>query len=664
MVGTPPPPPVPHIPGYRDLAPLGRGGYSEVYRAYQERFDRWVAVKVLTFALTDERSQRRFLQECQVAGRLSAHPNIVTVYDADLAPDGRPYISMELFDRGSIGDRLARGGAFDVADALRIAVALAGALETAHRAGVVHRDVKPANALLAAYGQPALTDFGLSILAERHELSVGVDALTPYHAAPEGLERTAVGAASDVYSLASTTYAMLAGRAPHQQAGSGESMASLLLRILQVDVPPIARPDIPASLDAVLRSGLSRDAATRTPSALAFADGLQQAQRELGLEVASPVVFDVGPGTAPATPPTIAGVASPAAGPAPGMGPGLPAGAAPATAAGMPPGVGFAPGAPPAAGGRLGAGAGAAAAAPAGGPGGGMRTRSAGGTSIGTPPGDATVDRSHLPPVTPTPGDARPFPTPAGAAGDAVGAGGGAPAWHGGGVGAAQGTRSSGPSIPPPAPRWGDAAGGAGSSGEGGAGRVPPAWGGGGAPLDGDMTVHRSQLRAERPAPLATPPKKRSPWKVALAVLGAFVLVGGIAGGSILLLGDDDEPADEAEEAGTGDTTGTTIDALELPVPSRLVATESDAGVTLDWEGDEGMSYSILVLSEADLPTATTAEGTTKLIESTALRPDVGYCYAVARVDALNAAPEGREREVFSSPACIRGASYDTIRLE
>jgi len=178
------------------------------------------------------------------------------------------------------------------------------------------------------------------------------------------------------------------------------------------------------------------------------------------------------------------------------------------------------------------------------------------------------------------------------------------------------------------------------------------------------MTVHRSQLRAERPAPLATPPKKRSPWKVALAVLGAFVLVGGIAGGSVLLLDDDDEPADEAEEAGTGDTTGTTIDALELPVPSRLVATESDAGVTLDWEGDEGMSYSILVLSEADLPTATTAEGTTKLIESTALRPDVGYCYAVARVDALNAAPEGREREVFSSPACIRGASYDTIRLE
>jgi len=232
MVGTVPPP---QIPGYRDLAPLGTGGFSEVYRAYQDRFDRWVAVKVLTFALADDRAQRRFLRECQVAGRLSAHPNIVTVYDADLAPDGRPYISMELFERGSIGDRLRRSGRFEVADALRVAISLAGALESAHRAGVVHRDVKPGNVLLAAYGQPALTDFGLSVLAERQELSVGIDALTPYHAAPEVLERTSVGAPSDVYSLASTTYAMLAGRAPHQSVEGPDSMAALLLRILQVD---------------------------------------------------------------------------------------------------------------------------------------------------------------------------------------------------------------------------------------------------------------------------------------------------------------------------------------------------------------------------------------------------------------------------------------------
>lgn len=298
MVGTVPPP---QIPGYRDLALLGTGGFSEVYRAYQQRVHRWVAVKVLTFALADDRAQRRFLRECQVAGRLSAHPNIVTVYDADLAPDGRPYISMELFERGSVGDRLRRSGRFEVADALRVAISLAGALESAHRAGVVHRDVKPGNVLLAANGQPALTDFGLSVLAERQELSVGIDALTPYHAAPEVLEHTAVGAPSDVYSLASTTYAMLAGRAPHQSVDAPTrwrrcccgSCRSTCRRSAGPTCPGRSTPPSARAWPATRPHG---------PTALAFAQGLQQAQRELGLQVTEPVVFDVARGGEAAAP--------------------------------------------------------------------------------------------------------------------------------------------------------------------------------------------------------------------------------------------------------------------------------------------------------------------------------------------------------------------------
>jgi serine/threonine-protein kinase PknK len=292
----------PRLPGYRDLTPLGQGGYSEVYRGYQERFDRWVAVKVLTFALTDERACRRFLRECQVAGRVSSHPHIATVYDAGLAPSGRPYIAMELCEGGSVADRLRSAGPFALAEALRIGVAVAGALESAHRAGIVHRDVKPGNVLLTGYGQPALTDFGLSIVAEHHEVTAGVDALSPYYAPPEVLERTRPTPVSDVYALASTVYAMLAGRPPHQLS-AGEALVALLARIVQADVPPVGRPDVPRSLDAALFGALARDPAVRTPSALAFAVELGQVMAELGMEVTAPIVLDPPPTPAQPTDP-------------------------------------------------------------------------------------------------------------------------------------------------------------------------------------------------------------------------------------------------------------------------------------------------------------------------------------------------------------------------
>jgi len=280
------------LDGYRELVPVGRGGHSEVYRGYQEKFDRWVAIKILAVALTDERSQRRFLRECQLAGRLSAHPNIVTLYDAGIAADGRPYITMELFPDGSIRDLLDNGGPLPVEDAVQIGIALAGALETAHRAGVIHRDITPANALLTPYGQPVLADFGLSVLAERHEVSIKTDGFTPYYAAPEVIERTATTPASDVYSLAATLYAVLAGHAAHEVA-TGDSLPALLLRILQTDVPPLTRPDVPATLVRTLAAAMARDPAHRTSTALAFATDLERAQAELGVTPTHPVVLDL-----------------------------------------------------------------------------------------------------------------------------------------------------------------------------------------------------------------------------------------------------------------------------------------------------------------------------------------------------------------------------------
>jgi serine/threonine-protein kinase PknK len=632
----------PQLPGYRDLTPLGRGGYSEVYRAYQDQFDRWVAVKVLTFALTDDRAQRRFLRECRVAGRLSAHPNIVTVYDAGLSPDGRPYISMELFDRGSIADRLRGGGPFEVGDVLRIAIGLAGALETAHRAGVVHRDVKPANVLLASYGQPALTDFGLSILAERQEVSVGVDALTPYHAPPEVLERTTVTAKSDIYSLASTTYAMLAGRAPHQRGGDQDTMASLLLRILQMDIPPTGRADVPDSLDTTLRAALARDAHVRTPSALAFAQGMQQVQAELGLEVTQPIVMDSPQSTEVPAPGAGVFDASPGAltvptdSPGPAVRPDATMGygtAVPGDATIDRPGMAAASPASPSPAGPIGP-AGPARPADAG-----VAMAFAPGRGPGGPGG--AVDAGNAPGGVPGTPDPASWPSPP-------------PGAYGHGHGPGPGPGSPGPAGP----------GTPGGPGPGGsfAGQPPPAGSGWDVPLDGDETVHRNVVRQARPAepPPKPPSRLRRRLLVALLVL---VLAGGGTGAYLATRGDKDNDGGRGEQTqGTDGDGSTTTEDLDLEVPTGLKATESPAGVQLDWDGENGETYLVLVLSTADQPQPLAAEmGTSRLVPAEALRPNTGYCFSVALLSAVNAAPEGQTAQAFSPPVCIRGASEDTI---
>ncbi|HEY8526728.1 MAG TPA: protein kinase [Acidimicrobiales bacterium] len=407
---------VPQLAGYRDLSPLGRGGHSDVYRARQERFDRWVALKVLRLLATDAKVRRRFLRECRLAGRVSAHPHVVSVLDAGVTVDGHPYLALELYEGGSLADRLTTGRPLDLRTALRSAVALAGALESAHRAGVVHRDVKPGNVLLTPYGDPALADFGLSVVAAQQELSTGLDAFSPYHAPPEVVEGALPSAVSDVYSLASTAYTMVAGRPPHRLA-PGEAPAALLGRIARGQIPPLGRDDAPRSLDAALRAALDRDPAERTPTALAFAEALREVERALGHEPTEPVVLTP---PEPATPPITAGPAErpahaaeadatdPRGRPAvAGAPPAAAGGAGPATAGPGPEAGGPGPGAGRRAGGPAGHPAGPAGA-PAAGPGGAGRPElRAGAPPAGDP--DETVLRSRLAgPWPPSPADDAP----------------------------------------------------------------------------------------------------------------------------------------------------------------------------------------------------------------------------------------------------------------
>src|SRR5690349_1578019 len=156
----------PHVDGLVDPRPLGQGGFGTVFRAWQAGVGREVAVKVGGRTLYDERDRRRFLREANAAGRLSSHAHIVAVYDVGVTADGHPYLIMELCHRGSLLDRLRTSGPLPADEVRTVGVAIADALATAHEAGVLHRDVKPANILVDEYGVAKLGDFGLAALLD------------------------------------------------------------------------------------------------------------------------------------------------------------------------------------------------------------------------------------------------------------------------------------------------------------------------------------------------------------------------------------------------------------------------------------------------------------------------------------------------------------------
>jgi serine/threonine-protein kinase PknK len=262
---------VAEIPGYRLLEPVGRGGFSVVYHAYQHALDRHVAVKLLTVDYLDARARKRFLREVQLTTRLTGHPNVVTVLDAGVTQSRRPYLVMDFFERGSLQDRLERDGPLPATEAARIGVKICGALAAAHDLGILHRDIKPQNILASRYGEPALADFGVASLVSAARTSE-TDALTPYHAAPEVLDGAQPGPSADIYSLGSTLYQLLAGAPAYRQDSDG--IAGLLLRILNEPPPPLNRPDIPPYLRDAIGCAMSKDPARRFATAAAFGTAL------------------------------------------------------------------------------------------------------------------------------------------------------------------------------------------------------------------------------------------------------------------------------------------------------------------------------------------------------------------------------------------------------
>ncbi len=260
------------LPGYRDVAEIGGGAFATVYRAVESDTGRPVALKILRVDSIHRHLTETFAQEVHALAQVSDHPNIVTLYRPLTTPDGRPALVLELC-RGSLAEQLRQSGPLDAASVTSIGIKIAGALETAHRHGFLHRDMKPQNILVTQFGEPALGDFGVAALQASAQATAGVFGFTTLHAAPEILEGRRLSPATDVYGLASTMYQLLTGLAPFATFDN-EAPASVILRIIRDPVQPLQSADIPISLSDLLESALAKEADARPGSAAAFAQAL------------------------------------------------------------------------------------------------------------------------------------------------------------------------------------------------------------------------------------------------------------------------------------------------------------------------------------------------------------------------------------------------------
>lgn len=275
--------PPPTIAGFTFTESIGAGGFADVFLFTQHSTGRPVAVKVLRAEHLSDHSRRQFETEANVMAGVSAHPFIVTIHDAGVASDGRPFLVMEHYPLPHFGRRAA-GGALSTAEVLRVAVQVSSAVETAHRAGILHRDIKPANILTSAYGDPGLTDFGIAGVQTDGTMSAAAG-VTIGFTAPEVIfdDHSTGSRSSDVFAMGATVYALLTGRSPLWVPGGDNSESALTRRLEKGEVPAFGRDDVPRSLEHLVRSALAPQANQRPGTAEEFARALQDIEQELHL---------------------------------------------------------------------------------------------------------------------------------------------------------------------------------------------------------------------------------------------------------------------------------------------------------------------------------------------------------------------------------------------
>jgi len=251
---------------YRIVRHIANGGMASVWEAHDELLDRRVAVKVLAAHLgEDERARLRFAREARTAAGLSSHPNVVTIYDVG-EHDGKSFIVMELVPGGTLADRLRAGEDIPHRVALRWLSEAGSALDAAHDAGIVHRDVKPANMLIDEKGRLAIADFGIARLGLEDQITQTGQVLgTAAYISPEQAMGQPATPASDRYSFAVVAFELLTGSKPF----TAENFAAQA-RAHVDDEPPRASDvdvDVPPAVDRVLARGMAKEPADRWDSA-------------------------------------------------------------------------------------------------------------------------------------------------------------------------------------------------------------------------------------------------------------------------------------------------------------------------------------------------------------------------------------------------------------
>ena len=263
---------------YEVKSELGRGGMATVYRAYDPRFEREVAVKVLPSELlhSDPQFRLRFEREAKIIAQLE-HSAIVPVYDVGEA-DGQPYFVMRYMNGGSLSDRI-KAGIMSVDEAARILGIIAPGLGEAHSKGIVHRDIKPSNILFDKRDNPYISDFGIAKLTQAQAGNVTGSAIigTPAYMAPEQAQGDNIDGRADIYALGIILYEMLTGKQPYE----ADTPMAVAIKHITDPVPHIlnANPKLPEGMDTIIQTAMAKDKTERYSGAVEMTNALRDLAR-------------------------------------------------------------------------------------------------------------------------------------------------------------------------------------------------------------------------------------------------------------------------------------------------------------------------------------------------------------------------------------------------